>query len=784
MRNFTLLTLAAVFLLVPPPPAGGSILGGALAGDALVDPQLVTYLGAPLLGRTAPAVVTYRRMPGPRELDRLRSLGVDRGFVLRSLPMVIADLGAAQVAALAGEPGVASVWGNEVMQPLTNESRGFIGVPQLMADGAVTVANGGLPVSGRGVGVGYIDTGIDATRDDLAFGTKVVQNVNQPLAYGVVSDGGLLLGVGISISDLLAGTGFVPPIYLEDQLTTDLESGHGTHGAGVTAGSGMSSGGFYGGVAPGAHLVGVNVGDDMGLPLVAILGGFDYLLTHREEYAIRVINNSWGSSLSEARLSPDNPINVATRLAHDAGVVVVFAAGNAGSAAGAINPYSTMAWTISVAAGVKNGLGSPAGFSSRGEDDGTGADVAGIPADPLAPPNLRPDVTAPGVAVIANRATAPGPFMNANSVLNGDANAVPPAFLPFYYSANGTSFAAPHVSGVVALLLEADPSLTPGDVVTLLRATANPMPFPERVVGAGYVDAHNAVRAALGLAAVAPPADLLPGPDTPEILDARSDQLGTSAQDILAADFAYDEGTDEIVYRMTVADMASATPNNRWTMSSIFGETTVFVSASIDETLAQSYRYGRIVVGEGGIRNQETIGEADGGAMEGDEVTIRLARAKVDAAVGFDTLGTVSTSTAAQTQILIGTSLSGGLLLNSDSASGSDFTVAAGDDGGSDPLEPCDGGTVERLAGALAAGEGSAEVAFTLRCSSVDARLTFHPGNQGVGFALVGQAGQVLVWAEDGRRLTAADLEPGHYSYRVTGPVARPVDFVVRSAQK
>jgi hypothetical protein len=77
----------------------------------------------------------------------------------------------------------------------------------------------------------------------------------------------------------------------------------------------------------------------------------------------------------------------------------------------------------------------------------------------------------------------------------------------------------------------------------ILRATAMPMPYEERVVGAGMVDAHNAVRMAMGLAAVAPPSDLMPGPDTPSILDARNDQIGTRAQDIVQGEFGYDAAT-------------------------------------------------------------------------------------------------------------------------------------------------------------------------------------------------------------------------------------------------
>ena len=61
--------------------------------------------------------------------------------------------------------------------------------------------------------------------------------------------------------------------------------------------------------------------------------------------------------------------------------------------------------------------------------------------------------------------------------------------------------------------------------------------------------------------------------------------------------------------------------------------------------------------------------------IAGNKITIRLSLDKVNAAVGFNVLGTTSTNTQAQAQILIGTSVSGGLLLNSDSASGSDFRI-------------------------------------------------------------------------------------------------------------
>jgi serine protease AprX len=663
-------TGAAAQLPAPPPSSA-----------ARVDSRLQSFLSGRPLGSTAPVIISYNHRPTATEINRLRTAGIRKGFVLNQLPMVIVDMTLAQLALVRNQPGVISIWGNRILKTNTNESRPFIGVPQMMADREVTSRNAnnpGLPISGKGVGIGYLDTGIDGTLEDLKYGTKVKQNVLQPLSHGVVSDP--LLGLFYqSISDMIADAapGFIPPIYVENLPTTDLESGHGTHGAGCAAGTGAHSGGHYGGVARGAHLVGVNIGDDFGLPLISIIAAYDYMMVNQFAHNIRVLNNSWGSGFYSEGVLPEDPINIATRAAHDANMVVVFAAGNGGNVPDAINPYSTMPWTISVAAGEKNGLGTPAGFSSRGIDNGTGTDVAGMPANPNAPPNLRPDITAPGVRITSTHAHAPAPFMNALSALNDDAHNVPPAFLPYYYSSDGTSFACPHISGVVALMLEANPLLTPDDVVTILRQTATPMPYDQRTVGAGYVDAHNAVRVAMGLGMVNHPFDLFPHEaGGPRITDAPDDQTGTAAQDITSGDFVYDATAQQIVYTLTLKDLSQLTPNARWAMSSSFGTTAIFVTAAVDETGAVSYEYGTIAPDpQTGIQTQTSLGAADSGAISGNQIIIRLGVSKINSAIGSNIVGTTSTGTEAKSQILLGASVTGGLLLNADNAAGRDFVV-------------------------------------------------------------------------------------------------------------
>ncbi|HYJ47969.1 MAG TPA: S8 family serine peptidase [Pyrinomonadaceae bacterium] len=654
---------------------------------AKVDPLLVKYFSLNA-GATVPVVIAYKSQPSSADFSRLQSVGIGKGFALRQLPLVIAPLNAAQLSAVKAQPNVRSVWANRVMKAFTNESRPFIGVPQLMADAEITRANNqhpGMPISGRGVGIGYVDTGCDATHVDLKFGSKVIQNVIQPMSEATVGDGGLAIGVGVNVFDILYDQGFYAPVYQENQEHSDVESGHGTFGAAVAAGTGAQSGNFYGGVAPGANLIVVNSGNELGLPLVAILGAYDYLLVHQFDYNIRVINNSWGTTLASSpeALDPDDPINIATLRAHDSNITVVFAAGNDGDVVGAINPYSTMPWTISVAAGLKRGLGTPADFSSRGENNGTGVDVAGQPGDPSAQPNLRPDVTAPGVDIKSARMKGAGLTNTAGSlpifVGANDLSTIPPAFLPFYTTSQGTSFACPHVSGVVALMIEANPLLTPDEVVTILRQTANPMPYEERIVGAGYVDAHNAVRRALGLSGVAHPFNLFPQPGGPEIVDPEGDQFfgtgtgagaASDAQDILACDYAYDATNRQLVYTLTLKNASTRTEGMSWLMSSNFGQVNVYVTATATDVGTMSYTYGKID-NSTAVAQQVDLGDCDSGEVRGNQIIIRLSLDKLKApeALGYDVVGKTSTATEALAQVGVG------LLFAADIANGADFTV-------------------------------------------------------------------------------------------------------------
>ncbi|PYP55465.1 MAG: hypothetical protein DMD40_13470 [Gemmatimonadetes bacterium] len=264
-----------------------------------------------------------------------------------------------------------------------------------------------------------------------------------------------------------------------------------------------ASNGYYSGVAPGANLIGLGTGDV--LFIFFALAGFDYILDHQQQYNIKVVNNSWGTS---GAFDPKDPINEATKKVASRGITVVFAAGNDGPGQNTLNPYSVAPWVIGVAAGCKVGVTDPTNSEAHCMlDDGSNplvptnneprahvlADFSsrGIPDDPL----YHPDITAPGVHIVSTRAST-------GTVLNGDdANhdvricQINATNLPFYTCASGTSMASPHIAGVVALMQEAaGGTLTPDQVLNALTSTAKPLPgYATWEVGAGFVDAYAAV---------------------------------------------------------------------------------------------------------------------------------------------------------------------------------------------------------------------------------------------------------------------------------------------------
>ncbi|MCA1577676.1 MAG: S8 family serine peptidase [Acidobacteria bacterium] len=475
-RTLTLLFLFALgsgLWLTPYSPLAPAL--SAPVGSATLSPALGAGIAG--VGNDADAgmvIVAFKSSNGLRDehLNVLRSVGVTGGQTFPTLGMVAQPLTAGQVRALAANPAVRSLWSNDPLMYYMHQARVLGGVQKVQTDAAMTLRNGGMPVSGSGdFSVLVIDSGVDATHADLQFGTKVIQNVQTPVAAGTLP-------------------GFTPHVSIENVPNTDQTVGHGTHCAGIIGGTGLRSGGLYTGVAPGAKIIGAGLG--AGIFVINGLAAWEWGLANQFRYNIRVVSNSYGSA---AAFNPDNPITIASKMAYDRNIAVIFAAGNDGPTKDTYNHFAKAPWVIGVAAGSKEG--DLADFSSRG----VRRDIRLSNEDPNDDFNA-PTITAPGTGRIYE--TNAGRFTSAlvsvrstvNLTSNGlDADAdLPPAHIPFYTQISGTSMATPYIAGVVALMLDADPTLSPDEIREILTSTATKMPGREEwEVGAGFVNAHAAV---------------------------------------------------------------------------------------------------------------------------------------------------------------------------------------------------------------------------------------------------------------------------------------------------
>ncbi|MGW0120362.1 S8 family peptidase [Streptomyces sp. NPDC003327] len=273
------------------------------------------------------------------------------------------------------------------------------GVPQIGADRAWEAG-----YDGKGVRIAVLDTGVDSTHEDLR--TRVVDEKN----FSASPDA-------------------------KDRV------GHGTHVASIAAGTGAASGGRYKGVAPGAEVISGKVLDDEGYgDDSAVIAGMEWAAAQGAD----VVNLSLGSPDSPGV----DPVEAAVdRLSAEKGVLFAVAAGNDGEA-GASTLGSPGTADAALTVGAVDGNDRLAPFSSTGPRVGDGA--------------VKPDVTAPGVAVAA--AAAPG------SALDTRPGAQHPA--PGYLRLDGTSMATPHVAGAAAILKQRHPEWTYAELKGALTGSA------------------------------------------------------------------------------------------------------------------------------------------------------------------------------------------------------------------------------------------------------------------------------------------------------------------------
>ncbi|WP_188726136.1 S8 family serine peptidase [Luteimonas terricola] len=445
--------------------AAGLLASGVALADAQLDPELISRMQNALPTDQLQIVVSYEQS-GPvtaGQVAALKSLGIDQGMLMRTLPIAGALATPAEIRALAQRDDVASIYFNAPLQYFNKEARQISGAERAVQNPADY--NRAIPFSGAGVTVLVNDSGVDGTHDDIKFGAHLVQNTQ-------------------GVTNLAAYDTLLPITYTEGVANTDWGSGHGTHCAGTIGGTGAKSNGLYRGAAPGADLVGY--GSGAVLFILDAVGGLDYAATNQFSYdhPIRVTSNSWGSS---GKFAPLNPVNVATYELYKRGIVSVFAAGNDGSGEDTHNPYAQAPWVVSVGAGEKDGV--LTGFSSRGKRGEIGQFT--MPDGREWTYINEPTVVATGVDIVSTRTlTGVLPQLAADY----DAEHLDAAHLPFYTHMSGTSMATPHVAGVVALMLEANPNLTPAQVKEILERTATNMTgrLPWEA-GMGHLNAYAAV---------------------------------------------------------------------------------------------------------------------------------------------------------------------------------------------------------------------------------------------------------------------------------------------------
>jgi serine protease AprX len=399
--------------------------------------------------------------PGVDASSDFKKVGARLGRRLELLNGQVAELTNNQLRKLADSPLVESIhWDRPAGAHLNRAavSTGARAVQALMG------------YDGAGVGVAVIDSGITSWHDDLSY-----------------------LGSNQSVR-VVGGQRVAKFVDFVNGRTSPYDdNGHGTHVAGIIAGNGFDTLGARAGIAPAAHLVSLKVLDAQGGGYISnVIAALDWAVANKAAYNIRVVNLSVGASVTESYNT--DPLTIAAKRAVDAGIVVVTASGNLGKNSsgdiqyGGVTAPGNAPWVLTVGASSDQGTVSRtddvmADYSSRGP---TAVDFG-----------AKPDVVAPGTGIVSLSVEGSTLYKNYPNFLLGGLlrwGSKP------YMSLTGTSMAAPMVAGTAALMIQANPRLTPNLVKGIIEYTAQNYGYDAMTQGAGFLNTQGAVQLAKFLA--------------------------------------------------------------------------------------------------------------------------------------------------------------------------------------------------------------------------------------------------------------------------------------------
>jgi serine protease AprX len=299
----------------------------------------------------------------------------------------------------------------------------------------------------------------------------------------------VLTGKGVTIA--VIDTGIYPHQDLSGRIVDFVDfingrtdpyddNGHGTHCVGDAAGNGAASNLRYKGPAPEANLIGVKVLDKLGSgSLETVMDGVEWCIQYNENNPanrIDIISMSLGSTAQQYSSENDDPMVKIVEEAWRSGIVVCVAAGNAGPNPGTIASPGISDQIITVGAlDDRNTAGTRtdddvASFSSRGPT--------------LYNNTIKPDILAPGVNIVSLR--SPNSYLDKLQKANRIEND--------YFVLSGTSMATPICAGIVALIKQHNPKLTPQQIKDSLKDGADLWrEKDDNIYGAGYINAGNSI---------------------------------------------------------------------------------------------------------------------------------------------------------------------------------------------------------------------------------------------------------------------------------------------------